>query len=356
MDYFPNKSRITHATNLSVEYHKSFKVVTVQHASEGGPGERYVLLQCGAPIPELEGNLAVAAVIPVPITKLFAGSTTQIALLNELDRLNVLAGIADARFVADEQVLARIREGKTVEYERAGLANAEFVVMHAPSIVMASGNRDPAYGALRLARIPLVVNAEWLETTALGRAEWLKFMAMFLNEERRAEEKFDAMTERYTKMAARAKDIPEGKRVKVMTGNAFRGAYTTAGGQSYVAGLIRDAGGVYVWADNSAAGGMTVDAEAQLARSADADIWINGGEWTSLKGMLADDQRYASLKAWRSGQVWLYDRRVTAAGANEYWSRGVTQPDRILADLIKIFYPDLARDYEFEWYRQVPAD
>jgi iron complex transport system substrate-binding protein len=72
--------------------------------------------------------------------------------------------------------------------------------------------------------------------------------------------------------------------------------------------------------------------------------------------MLADDQRYASLKAWRSGQVWLYDRRVTAAGANEYWSRGVTQPDRILADLIKIFYPDLARDYEFEWYRQVPAD
>jgi iron complex transport system substrate-binding protein len=72
--------------------------------------------------------------------------------------------------------------------------------------------------------------------------------------------------------------------------------------------------------------------------------------------MLDDDSRYGSLKAWKTGQVWLYNRRANAIGANDYWSRGVTEPDRILADLIKIFYPELARDHEFEWYRQVPAN
>src|SRR6185295_1284197 len=120
--------------------------------------------------------------------------------------------------------------------------------------------------------------------------------------------------------------------------------------------LIKDAGGVYIWEDNPGTASVTVDAEAQFARGANADVWINGGEWKTLKGMLDDDPRYNALKAWREGQVWLYDRRADAAGANDYWSRGVIQPDRILADLIKIFYPDLARDHEFEWYRQVPAE
>jgi iron complex transport system substrate-binding protein len=47
---------------------------------------------------------------------------------------------------------------------------------------------------------------------------------------------------------------------------------------------------------------------------------------------------------------------VNSAGTNDYWARGVARPDIILADLIKIFHPDLAKDHEFEWYLQVPKN
>jgi iron complex transport system substrate-binding protein len=134
----------------------------------------------------------------------------------------------------------------------------------------------------------------------------------------------------------------------------FRGNFIVAGGKSYAAGLIADAGGDYIWADTDQSGSPVLDIDTGISRAANADYWINGGPWTSLKGMLADEPRYTEFKAYRNGQVWLYNRRVNERGSNEYWTMGISRPDLILADLIKIFHPDLAKDHEFQWYKQVP--
>jgi iron complex transport system substrate-binding protein len=53
--------------------------------------------------------------------------------------------------------------------------------------------------------------------------------------------------------------------------------------------------------------------------------------------------------------VWTYERRQTPPGGNDYWSRSVTHPDIVLADLVKIFHPALGGDHSFEWYMAVPA-
>ncbi len=74
-----------------------------------------------------------------------------------------------------------------------------------------------------------------------------------------------------------------------MTGTVYRGMFNIAGGDSYVAQLISDAGGEYVWADDKASGGTSVDMETQIARASNADVWINGGDWKSLKAMLAEE-------------------------------------------------------------------
>jgi iron complex transport system substrate-binding protein len=88
------------------------------------------------------------------------------------------------------------------------------------------------------------------EPTALGRAEWLKYMALFLNEERKAQAVYGAMKHRYLALSARAAARPEAERPLVMTGRSTRGQFSIAGGRSYVAALITDAGGRYAWADN----------------------------------------------------------------------------------------------------------
>ena len=162
------------------------------------------------------------------------------------------------------------------------------------------------------------------------------------------------MKARYRALSARASAQPESTRPLVMTGRSTRGTFTIAGGRSYVAALIKDAGGRYVWADNSSVGAPAVDLEAQIVRAANADVWINGGGWPSLTAMLDDEPRYAAFKAYRQKQVWVYERRVTQTGANDYWSRSVSHPDLVLADLVKIFHPSLLPDHSFEWYMRVP--
>ena len=355
-DYFPEKTTIEFAENFLVEYHRSYKVITVRRPSEGGTAEHYILLQCGAPNPDLPADLAAAPVIPVPIVSMFSDSATHMPLLVELGHVEVLTGINEARYVTTEPVLDRIREGQVIEYARNYVINAELVISKAPSIVMAGGGYPEEYRTIRKAGIPVVVNAEWEETSAIGRAEWIKYMALFLNEEGKAQRSFDEIRDRYMKLRERTRGIPENARPLVMTGAASRGMFEVSGGASYVAELIADAGGRYVWSDDTSTGVKTVDLEAQIARAASADFWINGGQWKSLREMLLEEPRYREFKPVREGRVWLYDRLVNAAGAFDYWSRGVTRPDLILADLIKIFHPELGLDHEFVWYRQVPAE
>jgi iron complex transport system substrate-binding protein len=356
VDYFPDKAILENAAMFRVEYRRSYKVLTVNGGQPGDRPERHVLVQCGTPPPALEGELAGADVVTVPVTSLFAFSTTQLPLLKTLGRLDVLRGIAQRDAVTDPDVLDRVASGATVEFARLGLViDVERVVAAHPSLLIAGSSSNRAIPAIRAAGIAVVPNAEWLEPTALGRAEWLKYMALFLNEEQRAQSLHGEMKARYMSLARHGRAVAPTDRPLVMTGRSSHGVFTIAGGHSYVAGLIADAGGRYAWSDNTSTGVITVDMEAQIARAAHADVWINGGDWKNLGAMLDDEPRYAAFKAFREGRVWVYERRQTPSGANDYWSRSVTQPDLVLADLLKIFHPALAHDHVFEWYLPVPA-
>jgi hypothetical protein len=208
---------------------------------------------------------------------------------------------------------------------------------------MTGGTTSAALAVIRSAGIPVMANNEWLEPTALARAEWLKYMALFLNEERAARQLYSEMKGRYQRLSGRAMAIPDDRKPTIMTGRGTRGDSVIAGGRSYMAALIEDAGGRYVWTDDAAEGSATIDLEAQIRRAGNADIWINGGGWPSLASMVKDEPRYAEFKAYRAGQVWVYERKVTPTGGNDYWSRSVSHPDLLLADLVKIFHPTLAR-------------
>ena len=354
-DYFPVKVSPEFASNFSVEYHKAYKIVTVRRPTEGGI-DKFVLLQCGAPSPSLPPELTSATTIAVPIKSLFSSSATQMQLLVDLGRVNALAGIGQARYVTTEAVLERIRRGELTEYATNDVMDTELIILKAPSVVMSSGGYSEGYASLRKAGIAVVENQDWQESSALARAEWLKFMALFFNEEEIANRQFDAIRDRYMRLKERTARIPKENRPRVMTGLVYRGMFEIAGGASYVARLISDAGGDYVWADNQAAGGTSVDLESQIARASDADVWINGGDWKSLGAMLSEEQRYKQFRAFQRGNVWSYNRLVTSSGGYDYWSRGITRPDLILGDLIKIFHPELAQDHEFVWYKQVPKE
>ena len=353
-DYFPDKISIEDAANFAVSYHRSYKVVTIRETPSGDPAETYVLVQCGTPTPALTGALAGAAVATVPVTSFYAGSTTHVPLLTDLGRLDVLTGVARLKDLTGDAIQARVRAGKVREFAPVSVVDAELIVSQRPGLVMAGGTPSGSLTALRSAGVPVVANTEWLEPTALARAEWIKYLALFLNEERAAQRIHGEAKVRYRALSARATAVSDARKPLVMTGRGSSGSFVIAGGRSYVAALIRDAGGRYVWADDTAVGTRTIDLEAQIHRASNADVWINGGGWRDLEAMVEDEPRYGVFKAYRQRQVWVYERRVSASGANDYWSRSASHPDLVLADLVKIFHPGLLPAHTFEWYKPVP--
>ncbi|MCC6734694.1 MAG: ABC transporter substrate-binding protein [Bauldia sp.] len=355
VDYFPDKTTVEYAANFSVAYFNSYKVVTVAEPFQGGAPETYVLLQCGAPAPELTGDLAGATVVPVPVETIFSASATHNPMLEALGVLDRLTGVSSLAYTATQAVIDAGAAGTIVEFAPTFTTNLEIILDAAPDILMTAGADDPAYRTLREAGIPVVANAEWLEADILGRAEWIKYIALFFNAEAEAETVFGEIDAAYAAAAAIGASVPAADRPLVFSGSAFQGTFYASGGASYVAQAIAAAGATYVFADNRDAGSIAfADLEQLLDRASDAPFWINAATtYVTLADIAADEPRLAALPASRSGQVWVYDRLATPSGALGYWELGVLRPDLILLDMLKMFHPALVPDHEFVFYRPI---
>ena len=78
---------------------------------------------------------------------------------------------------------------------------------------------------------------------------------------------------------------------------------------------------------------------------------IHGVEnFKTLKELLDSDERYGEFEAFKKGNVYTYMNRVNDKGANDYFESGNVNPDRLLADHIKIMHPELLPDYELYYY------
>ena len=109
---------------------KSYKVVSIKEAYAGGPPERYVLIQCGTPPPV---NETAAERIMVPISSLYSASTTHLALLVDLGRLDVLTGVSRLRDLTGDAILQRAASGQVREFSAASVIDSELVVSGRPS-------------------------------------------------------------------------------------------------------------------------------------------------------------------------------------------------------------------------------
>lgn len=352
VDYFPTKSEITDAENFSITYENSYQVVTVDEPFSGAEPESYVLVRCGAPAPELSGDLAYAQQITVPVTSLYSASTTHLPLVTELDVLDTLTGVAKGSFVSDTAVRERIASGDVVEYAAGGTIDTEAVVLAAPDVLMTGGSDDPAHTQLRQSGIGVVANAEWLEATPLGRAEWIKVMAALTGTEAKAAEVYGDIRTRYLDVAEKAATVDA---APVLLGGMSQGTWYMSSGGSFMGKFFSDAGAQWPWDDVTTTGSLPLDFESVIAQASDAPTWLVVNSWTSIADALADDERYGNLAAVGTGDAWNANKATNETGGNDFYERGVLRPDLILSDLVAILHPEILPDHEFTFYRQLPA-
>ncbi len=311
---------------------------------------RYLLYPRGLDAPEVDGvDLAVG----VPIDSIVTMSTTFLPHLEALGVMESLVAVDSAAYAYNEDVHSMTDDGETAEVGSGPDVDVERLIALDPDLIMVNSYRGDwdVQPTLEEAGLPVVVNGDWVENRPLGRAEWLLFTALFFDDLETALGVFERIEAEYRRLAALPEDTAE--RPTVLVNAPYQGDWSVPGGDSYAARFIRDAGGAYVWEENESTGSLFFDIESVYAEAGDADIWINPGVWTSLDQGAAEDERFTEFTAFAKGEVYNNNRRMGPGGGNDYFESGALHPERILADLIRIFHPELLPDRELFYYRKL---
>lgn len=343
-----------YATGFSVEYHEGYKVVTVTKPWRGSDESyTYVLVKRGVSPPHLGKG---EEIITIPSERFVSLSSTYLPYLPILGITSSLKGVTNTNTVYTPEVMNLIQEGKVIDV--SGMAtgiNLETLIDLNPDLVMAYATGQPEYDAhpkLQEAGIPVVLNAEYMEEDPLGRAEWIKFISVFFNREKEANAYFEKIKNEYQSLEKSVHSL-NGTYPTVFVNNNWQGTWNMAGGQSYVAELLRDAGADYLWSDDTTTGSIPLDFEIVYDKGQNADYWLNPGNAMTLQELLGEDARYSEFAAVKSKKIYNNNARVNAGGGNDYWESGVAHPETILKDLIKIFHPEIVADHKLVYYRHL---
>jgi iron complex transport system substrate-binding protein len=338
VDYFPEKVAFRHATQLQVEYHSHFKLVTFV-SNTVHERLRYLLVQHGTPVPQ---GYPDALVYHVPARQFALASYRY-------------GGAADLFGVTDRLIAFRPRIATTpsiVKLIDQGLSHdfsAERMAALDPDVVI-SYYANASLSTSMNPYVPLGVRevsmAEHLEPTPLGKAEWIKFFAMFFNRESAAERQFADAEAAYRRLAERARGVAH--RPTVALNVPFRGRWQIAGGQNQLARLIADAGGTYLFADEPGTASIRdVSFERALDRSLHADVWLIDAESSGRRDLahaLFSEPAVADAPAIRGGRVWVCNLDP-GDSRNPYWDQALPHPDWLLADLVHILHPEILANH-----------
>ena len=326
---------IRHAKGFTLEYRPGCKVLRVLTPwRDAKTNFTYVLVPRGAKHPEVEKG---AILVETPVRRIVVTSTTHVVYFAMLGIEDSIVGIVDGKMVDTPSVAARIRDGRIREVgDGSGMAKGfdmELLVGVQPDLIMTYGTGVPEFdqhGKLQEAGFNVAMNSEYMETTPLGRTEWMKFIAAFFDKDTEAESLFDGIAERYQAQAAKASAAAV--RPTVFCGANFRGVWHMPGGNSFVGAFIRDAGGDYLWKDEATTGSIPMNIESVIARAKDADIWLNPADSRSMEELEGQDERYSIFRAFRTKRVYNDNAKMGSGGGNDVWETGIANPDRVLAD------------------------
>jgi iron complex transport system substrate-binding protein len=248
----------------------------------------------------------------------------------------------------DSAVAARAHAGLVLEIAAADGVDRERVLMLHPGALFiypfgSQGLRNTLKG------VPMVPVAEYLEEHPLGRAEWIKAFGMLFGLEYRADSLYRAIAQRYG--AARS-EIPDSlQRPAVFFGSSWRGTWSVPPGNSYMAWLIHDAGGRYLFAGRTAGGNIDLDLETVLAQGAAARYWgriLAQPPPVRAADVAGGDGRILALPAFRAGGAFYAN-----STESDLFGKAALEPDVVLRDLIGIFHPGLQGDHQAMYFRPV---
>ncbi len=344
---------VTYAKGFTISDHGRFKLVTVTDPwqQSGGVSFGYYLVDRDQEIP---AELKDKQVIRTPVRSVICLSTSHIGFLSALNETGSLKALSGAGFVSDSAVQEAVASKRVFDVGYDQGINYERILSLKPDLIMAYGVGGEVTGFINKLQdlgLNVILNGEYLEESPLAKAEWIKFVGAFYNKEQEASDYFSPIEENYNAIKEKVAEVKT--HPVVMTGLPYKDAWWIAGGQSNLATLISDAGGEFLWRENTSREAFVVSLEEVVVRSAKADFWINCGTVNNLAELVAADSRFAAFPQVQKKTIFNNNLQVSPGGGNDYWERGVVRPDLILSDLVKIFHPECDSEKVFNFYKRI---
>lgn len=341
-----------YSTLLSIAEYDGYALATIKNPWKSGKVlHQYVLMprtsEVGQQTPTFPEG---ATVIEVPIKRAAVFTTVHCSLLTGFGLGDRIVGVADSKYIKIPYIHEQIKKGRIVDCGNGLNPVVEKIMDIKPDVIMLSPfENSGGYGKTEEIGIPLIECAEYMETSPLARAEWMRFYGLLFGVPMKADSLFHEVDSCYTALKQRATEAGEGRSVIVdkVTGSVWY----MPGGNSTIGRMIQDAGGRYPWASDKQSGSLALPFETVLERGGESDVWMlrysSDHEW-DYRELLSGHRGYDQLKAFREQEV--YGCNVEHS---KFYEETPFRPDYLLSDFIQILHPDIIGLPPLRYYKKL---
>ncbi|MBO4985138.1 MAG: ABC transporter substrate-binding protein [Bacteroides sp.] len=328
---------LRYASNLKmVEYADFTKVILRNPWDTVQTLGTYLLVEASAPLP---ANLPEGVVVRTPLSNALFYSSVHCSLLHRLGGLHRIGGVCDLKYLNIEEIHKAVEEGRVKDCGDALNPDIEAVIdLHPDAILLSPFENSGGYGRVEKLNIPIIACADYMETSPLGRAEWMRFYGRLVGAEADADSLFSQIEANYLALKRQASNSES--RLSVLPDLKTASTWYMPGGRSYIGRLYSDAHIDYAFAADTHSGSVPLSFESVFDKAGEADIWLIRYNHPSHDMTYRDLEKefvgYTALKAFKQRKVY---------GCNTakvpYYEEAPFRPDYLLGDYIKIFHPEL---------------
>lgn len=306
---------------------------------------RYVLVEKGHHVTSELPTGTVTLHVPIDNAVVYSGIHT--GLLNELGRLDAVSGVCDTSYISDRATMAAVRSGNIAYCGRNTSPLLEKMILLNPEAVVLSpyensneSSRISSFG------MKVVQAADYLETTPLGRAEWMRFFGRLFGVKDKADSLFKEVENSYLELKGKASKA--NKKPKVLFDRVYSGVWYVPTSGSVTGTLIEDAGGHNPFSNYNNHGSAGLTAEEVLSTAFDSDFWLirYSEPEVTLKSLVSEKSLYQKFNAYQNGNVF-----VASTINSTLFDDGAFHPEKILRELIRILHSELDSS-PLEYYKK----
>ena len=326
-------------------------ILTSPNPSQGG--ESHPL-----PLGETREGSEEVTYITVPLTHSAVYSGVHGSIIDELGAADRIRAVCEVEYFTNEHILQAYREGKIANLGNSLAPDIEMLIdIHPDAILLSPFENSGGYGLIETTDIPIVECADYMETSPLGRAEWMKFYGLLYGKAAEADSLFNEVEAAYNELKVSVERLTVSERAPRVICDLITGStWYVPGGNSTSGRLIADAGGDYIFRTRSESGSLALAPETVFEESQDADVWFmkytnNAGDMT-YEALAHESPLYAQMKAFKTKRVY---------GCNlsyvHFYNDLPYHPERHLKDMIRMFHPELLPDHQLKYYKALaPSD